>query len=73
MLYINIYHIFYFFQKNLLAENIWDTIAENQEENEIILTESQKNELDNRLKKYYKNPALVSNWSDVKKRIKSKI
>jgi putative addiction module component (TIGR02574 family) len=50
-----------------LAEDLWDSILEQQEE--IPLTEAQKQELDRRLENYQKNPTTGSNWEDVKKKI----
>lgn len=48
-----------------LAEDLWDSILEQQEE--IPLTEAQKQELDRRLENYKKNPTTGSSWEDVKK------
>jgi putative addiction module component (TIGR02574 family) len=50
-----------------LAEDLWDSILEQQEE--IPLTEAQKQELDRRVKNYKKNPTSGSIWEDVKKRL----
>jgi putative addiction module component (TIGR02574 family) len=50
-----------------LAEDLWDSILEKQEE--IPLTEAQKQELDRRLERYHKNRANDSSWEDVKKRL----
>ncbi|MBD2605523.1 addiction module protein [Scytonema hofmannii FACHB-248] len=50
-----------------LAEDLWDSILEQQEE--IPLTEAQKQELARRLENYQKNPTTGSNWEDVKKRL----
>jgi putative addiction module component (TIGR02574 family) len=50
-----------------LAEDLWDSILEQQEE--IPLTEAQKQELDRRLENYQKNPTTGSSWEDVKKRL----
>jgi len=49
-----------------LAEDLWDSIFEQQEE--LPLTEAQQQELDRRLESYQKNPVSGSSWEDVKKR-----
>ncbi|WP_224095306.1 addiction module protein [Nostoc sp. MS1] len=48
-----------------LAEDLWDSILEQQEE--IPLSAAQQQELDRRLESYKKNPASGSNWEDIKK------
>jgi putative addiction module component (TIGR02574 family) len=50
-----------------LAEDLWDSILEHQEE--IPLTEAQQKELDRRLENYEKNPNSGSTWQEVKKRL----
>ncbi|MFB2881566.1 addiction module protein [Floridanema aerugineum] len=50
-----------------LAEDLWDSIFEQQEE--LPLTEAQQQELDRRLESYQKNPVSGSSWEDVKKRL----
>lgn len=50
-----------------LAEDLWDSILEQQEE--FPLTEAQKQELDRRLENYQKNPTTGSSWEEVKKRL----
>jgi putative addiction module component (TIGR02574 family) len=51
-----------------LVEDIWDSIAAEPES--IVVTESQKEELDRRLEKYSNNPQLGSSWDEVKKRVR---
>jgi putative addiction module component (TIGR02574 family) len=51
-----------------LAEDIWDSIAAEHEA--ISLTESQKEELDQRLENYNNNPSEGSSWDEVKQRIR---
>lgn len=50
-----------------LAEDLWDSILEQQEE--FPLSEAQKQELDKRLENYQGNPASGSSWEEVKKRL----
>jgi len=55
-------------EKIMLAEELWDSIAENQ--NELDVTESQKKLLDDRLKEYKDSPKEGESWEDVKKDMK---
>ncbi|MBD2164684.1 addiction module protein [Calothrix membranacea FACHB-236] len=50
-----------------LAEDLWDSILEQQEQ--LPLSEAQQQELDQRLESYQKNPANGSSWEEVKKRL----
>ncbi|MEA5553855.1 addiction module protein [Anabaena cylindrica UHCC 0172] len=50
-----------------LAEDLWDSILEQQEE--LPLSQAQQQELDRRLENYKKNPTNGSSWEDVKKRL----
>ncbi|MBD2777435.1 addiction module protein [Iningainema tapete] len=50
-----------------LAEDLWDSILEQQEE--LPLSEAQQQELVRRLESYQKNPADGSSWEEVKKRL----
>jgi len=50
-----------------LAEDLWDSILEQQ--NEIPLTEIQKQELDRRLERYQQDPTAGSSWEEVKQRL----
>ena len=50
-----------------LAEDLWDSISEQQEE--FPFSEAQKQELDKRLENYKRNPASGSSWEEVKKRL----
>lgn len=50
-----------------LAEDLWDSILEQQEE--LPLSEAQQQELDRRYESYKKNPANGSSWEEVKKRL----
>ncbi|AFZ24228.1 putative addiction module component, TIGR02574 family [Cylindrospermum stagnale PCC 7417] len=50
-----------------LAEDLWDSILEQQEE--LPLSQVQQQELDRRLENYKKNPANGSSWEEVKKRL----
>jgi len=49
-----------------LAEDLWDSILEQQEE--LPLSQAQQQELERRLENYEKNPTNGSSWEDVKKR-----
>ncbi|MBS3025725.1 MAG: addiction module protein [Dolichospermum sp. DET50] len=49
-----------------LAEDLWDSILEQQEE--LPLSSAQQQELERRLENYEKNPTNGSSWEDVKKR-----
>ena len=55
--------------KILIVEDIWESILSSKEE--IILSDKQKKELDNRIGNYNKNPNDVKPWSEVKKNIES--
>ncbi|BAY32338.1 addiction module component, TIGR02574 family protein [Nostoc carneum NIES-2107] len=50
-----------------LAEDLWDSILEQQEQ--LPLSEAQQQELDRRLESYKNNPANGSSWEEVKKRL----
>ncbi len=50
-----------------LAEDLWDSILEQQEE--LPLSQAQQQELERRLENYEKNPTNGSSWEDVKKRL----
>jgi putative addiction module component (TIGR02574 family) len=50
-----------------LAEDLWDSILEQQEQ--LPLSQAQQQELDQRLESYQKNPANSSSWEEVKKRL----
>ena len=54
-------------ERILLVEEIWDSIAAEQESLEV--TEAQKRELDRRLKAYDKSPADGYSWDEVKRRV----
>ena len=56
-------------QRLRLVEDIWDSIAEHPEQ--IVLTDSQKEELDKRYTEYLKNPSEGKTWKNVKKILKS--
>jgi len=53
-----------------LVEDIWDTIA--TEDEPIELTEDEKRIIDERLEAYHRNPDLGSPWENVYKRIVSR-
>lgn len=50
-----------------LAEDLWDSILERQ--NELPLTDAQKQELDRRLDQYQQDPTAGSTWEVVKQRL----
>jgi len=50
-----------------LAEDIWDSIAADQ--NTVEITEMQKNELDKRLAEYALSPDDGVTWNEVRKRL----
>ena len=49
------------------AEDLWESILERQDE--LPLTDAQKQELDRRLENYQQNPASGSTWQEVKQRL----
>ena len=51
-----------------LAEDIWDSIAKCPEQ--VVLTEQQKAELDQRLEAYHRNPKEGSPWGEVRERVR---
>jgi len=58
-------------QKILIVEDIWDSIALSDEE--LPITDEQKNDLDIRLADFKKKSDDGASWSEVKKRIESKL
>lgn len=50
-----------------LVEDLWDSIADIPEA--VELTAAQREELDQRLEAYHREPGLGSPWADVKRRI----
>ena len=50
-----------------LAEDLWDSILEQQDE--LPLTNTQKQELDRRLEDYQQDPTAGSTWEEVKQRL----
>ncbi|MFH0999801.1 MAG: addiction module protein [Bacteroidota bacterium] len=58
-------------ERILLAESIWNSIAENEENME--LTEETKQLLDQRLEAHIKNPNEGSDWSEVYTRLKNQL
>lgn len=57
-------------ERIVLVENIWDSIVDSNQE--LSLSQEQKEELDKRLEEYEKNPNNTSNWEEVKKTVRSK-
>lgn len=57
-------------QRMLLVEEIWDSIAE--EEEKIPLTEAQRIDLERRVAAYEANPKAGSSWDEVKARLRGK-
>lgn len=50
-----------------LAEDLWDSILEQQDE--LPLSDVQKQELDRRLENYQQDPTSGSTWEEVKQRL----
>jgi putative addiction module component (TIGR02574 family) len=50
-----------------LAEDLWDSILEQQDE--LPLSDAQKQELDRRLQRYQQDPTAGSTWEEVKQRL----
>ncbi len=50
-----------------LAEDLWDSILEQQDE--VPLTDAQQQELDRRLERYQQEPTSGSTWGEVKQRL----
>ena len=57
-------------ERIIMVEAIWDSIAEN--DNQVELSEDNKQLLDDRLDAHKKNPNDGSSWDEVKARIKNK-
>ena len=55
-------------ERILLAEKLWDSVADNEDSLEI--TESQKNILEERLAAYKISPSEGTSWEDVKNEMK---
>jgi putative addiction module component (TIGR02574 family) len=51
-----------------LVEDIWDSIAEVPED--VPLSQAQREELDQRLEEYHRNPEAGSPWEDIKTRLR---
>jgi len=54
-------------ERILLVEEIWDSIAADQES--LELTDAQRRELDRQLEAYHASPGAGSSWEEVKRRI----
>ncbi|WP_017654363.1 addiction module protein [Fortiea contorta] len=50
-----------------LAEDLWDSIGEQQDE--LPLFDAHKQELDRRLERYHQDPTTGSTWKEVKQRL----
>ena len=58
-------------ERIIFVEDVWDSIAAVPES--VELTESQRQELSQRLEMYHQNPNEGSTWNDVKQRILEKL
>lgn len=56
-------------ERILLVEEIWDSIAADEEQ--VPLTEAQKQDLERRLAAYQADPKAGSSWEEVKARLRS--
>ena len=56
-------------ERILLVEDIWDSIANVPEA--VLVSDSQRRELDRRLETYHSDPAIGVPWDVVKKHIKA--
>lgn len=54
-------------ERILLVEEIWDSIAADQES--VKPTEAQRQELDRRLEAYHTSPEEGSSWEEIRRRI----
>lgn len=63
------YHALSVEERLLLVEDIWDSIAAEQES--APLTEAQREELARRLAKHDADPSRTVNWDEVKQRIET--
>jgi putative addiction module component (TIGR02574 family) len=50
-----------------LAADLWDSLQDEQDE--ILLTDAQKREIDRRLEEYRQDPTAGSSWDAVKQRL----
>jgi putative addiction module component (TIGR02574 family) len=57
-------------ERLILVEQIWDSIAEDQEQ--IELTDAQKAELDRRLAAHKMSPDSGATWEEVEKRLRNR-
>jgi len=55
-------------ERILLAEELWDSIAQNQDD--LVVTDAQKKILDARITAYKASPNEGSTWEDVKNEMK---
>lgn len=58
-------------ERILIVEDIWDSIVYSNEN--LPVTDRQKEELDKRLVSYSKNPSEGSSWNEVKNRIQKQL
>ena len=56
-----------FSERMELAQALWDSLRESPDK--IPLTDAEREELDRRLRTYYKDPDAGSPWPEVRKRI----
>ncbi len=56
-------------ERILLVEDIWDSIAEDQDK--VKLSDYEIQVLDQRLKAYKKNPDDLISWNDIKSKLRS--
>jgi putative addiction module component (TIGR02574 family) len=56
-------------ERILLVEEIWDSIAAEQEI--LLLTDGQREELDRRIASYNESPKKGATWDEIKKRLKA--
>lgn len=59
-------------EKLLLVEELWDDLAQQVGIENLVISDSQKTELDRRYEEFLKNPEEGSSWETVKERLLSR-
>ena len=52
-----------------LAMALWDSLSENERDEELAVTDDQRQELDRRLAEHAANPGSAVPWSEVRKKL----
>jgi len=56
-----------------LAEDLWDSVAANPDDDVMPLSEEQLAEIDRRIREHVADPSTALPWEDIRKRLWSKV